>query len=511
MVSPNITTPPSAVPPDQGLATVNIPAIQQQTTMQATPTTQTISHQTTPNQPVTTNATPTNTITLQHQQTTQPPTLKDSNNLIQTNVASQPLITTQAIVVLKTAPIGTSQEQQAPLALTTQPQSKLPVQTTSPTITQHQPPTIPVSTSANTITIQQQRPTLPSSIKDSNNLSRTPSITPQPQALITAPANIVAKTTALNPQLEQQAPLALITQPQTKTSVQVTPAAAPQLPPQSQAPITTIVTPVSTPNVKQEPTKYICCLMDNNTRCERVAGNASFSARIQKIVASKKMNFALDQHVRHTYICDHHKAAITVAKKSVPTARESKAAARNLAAASAANNNVNSNNMAPQHVNNYSDLAMNQTTGQHPVNMDMMTNQGRMPNNHTGMLISMPIRPGAQIAYGHYNQGPHPSQIGRLDHPMMTTPSFDNAGGDSMPSSSGGVEVDLQQLQVNTLRRYKRHFRVQTRPGLNKMQLAESLKHHFRTLPIIEKEAITYFVYIVKSSRNKLDHNPKAD
>ena len=43
---------------------------------------------------------------------------------------------------------------------------------------------------------------------------------------------------------------------------------------------------------------------------------------------------------------------------------------------------------------------------------------------------------------------------------------------------SGGTdndlpEVDLFQLQVGTLRRYKRHYKVPTRPGLNKAQLAD--------------------------------------
>ena len=33
--------------------------------------------------------------------------------------------------------------------------------------------------------------------------------------------------------------------------------------------------------------------------------------------------------------------------------------------------------------------------------------------------------------------------------------------------------VDLSSLQVNTLRRYKRHYRVSTKPGLNKSQLVE--------------------------------------
>lgn len=34
-------------------------------------------------------------------------------------------------------------------------------------------------------------------------------------------------------------------------------------------------------------------------------------------------------------------------------------------------------------------------------------------------------------------------------------------------------EVDLYQLQVNTLRRYKKHYKVATRPGMNKAQLSD--------------------------------------
>ena len=41
------------------------------------------------------------------------------------------------------------------------------------------------------------------------------------------------------------------------------------------------------------------------------------------------------------------------------------------------------------------------------------------------------------------------------------------------PSHRDTPEVDLFQLQINTLRRYKRHYKVPTRPGLNKAQLAE--------------------------------------
>lgn len=39
---------------------------------------------------------------------------------------------------------------------------------------------------------------------------------------------------------------------------------------------------------------------------------------------------------------------------------------------------------------------------------------------------------------------------------------------------SPSVQVDFSQLQMNTLRRYKRHFKMQVKPGLNKAQLAEA-------------------------------------
>jgi len=44
---------------------------------------------------------------------------------------------------------------------------------------------------------------------------------------------------------------------------------------------------------------------------------------------------------------------------------------------------------------------------------------------------------------------------------------------DSGETDNDLPEVDLFQLQVGTLRRYKRHYKVSTRPGLNKAQLAD--------------------------------------
>ncbi|NWH75580.1 SAP30 deacetylase, partial [Piaya cayana] len=77
--------------------------------------------------------------------------------------------------------------------------------------------------------------------------------------------------------------------------------------------------------------------------------------------------------------------------------------------------------------------------------------------------------------------------------------------GDSPVQDIDTPEVDLYQLQVNTLRRYKRHFKLQTRPGLNKAQLVEIIGCHFRTIPVNEKDTLTYFIYSVKNDKNKAD------
>ncbi|XP_044517702.1 histone deacetylase complex subunit SAP30L isoform X2 [Gracilinanus agilis] len=71
--------------------------------------------------------------------------------------------------------------------------------------------------------------------------------------------------------------------------------------------------------------------------------------------------------------------------------------------------------------------------------------------------------------------------------------------------------VDLYQLQVNTLRRYKRHYKLQTRPGFNKAQLAETVSRHFRNIPVNEKETLAYFIYMVKSNKSRLDQKAESN
>ncbi|KAL5240411.1 hypothetical protein ACI65C_007821 [Semiaphis heraclei] len=137
------------------------------------------------------------------------------------------------------------------------------------------------------------------------------------------------------------------------------------------------------------PLDKICCLQEDGFRCQRQAGNASYSKKIRNTVRQLKLH--LDAVARHIYICDHHKSMIQSARTLKPSSQDE----------------------AP--------------------------------------------------------------------------------------------EVDFSQLQMNTLRRYKKHFKVVTKPSLNKAQMAEALLNHFKTISVNEKEALTFFIYTIKTNGNKLD------
>ncbi|XP_077182588.1 histone deacetylase complex subunit SAP30L isoform X2 [Paroedura picta] len=79
-------------------------------------------------------------------------------------------------------------------------------------------------------------------------------------------------------------------------------------------------------------------------------------------------------------------------------------------------------------------------------------------------------------------------------------------------SDDGGdsPEHEMDVPEVNTLRRYKRHYKLQTRPGLNKAQLAETVSRHFRNIPVNEKETLAYFIYMVKSNKSRLDQKSET-
>ncbi|XP_030836168.1 histone deacetylase complex subunit SAP30L [Strongylocentrotus purpuratus] len=99
----------------------------------------------------------------------------------------------------------------------------------------------------------------------------------------------------------------------------------------------------------------------------------------------------------------------------------------------------------------------------------------------------------------------HKSMIQSVRSTKKRKKGSDEDGGISPDHDLDVPEVDLFHLQVNTLRRYKRHYKIQTKPGLNKAQLADIVARHFRTIPVREKEALTYFIYMVKNNKSRFD------
>ncbi|XP_018025787.1 histone deacetylase complex subunit SAP30L isoform X1 [Hyalella azteca] len=155
----------------------------------------------------------------------------------------------------------------------------------------------------------------------------------------------------------------------------------------------------------------LCCLLDDDEKCGRPAGNAAYNKRIQRNVAQRKLKLHLDPDSSHNYICEHHKHLI----QSVRMKRKRRDSDEEL------------------------------------------------------------IEP-------------------------------DQLASASMPGSSSDTpEVELANLQVNTLRRFKKHYKINTKPGLNKAQLADILWRQFVTIPVIEKECLTYFIYMIKNNKSKFD------
>ncbi|GFO09202.1 histone deacetylase complex subunit sap30 homolog [Plakobranchus ocellatus] len=140
----------------------------------------------------------------------------------------------------------------------------------------------------------------------------------------------------------------------------------------------------------------VCCLIDSGEKCQRQAGNASYSKRIQN--QARKLKLTRDEMSPHIYICDYHKTQI----QNIRTKRKRK---------------------------------------------DSEDDQG-------------------------FQDG-----IEEL------------------------IEIDFYQMPVNTLRRYKRHFKLSTRPGLSKAQLADAVASHFKTIPVVEKETLQMFFYTTKTKR----------
>lgn len=88
----------------------------------------------------------------------------------------------------------------------------------------------------------------------------------------------------------------------------------------------------------------------------------------------------------------------------------------------------------------------------------------------------------------------------------------DSEDNDGSPEGEEDIpEIDFFQMPVNTLRRYKRHYKLPARPGMNKAQLSDTVARHFKSIPVVEKEALTYFIYMAKNFKSRFDQKYSMD
>lgn len=149
-------------------------------------------------------------------------------------------------------------------------------------------------------------------------------------------------------------------------------------------------------------TQQICCLMDDDVKCTKVTGNASYNKRIETMVQTRRLKLSISQRVQHTYICDHHKNMIQNVR-SKRKRRES------------------------------------------------------------------------------------------------------DGEGESGDNEYDCLEPDFYHMHVDVLRRYKRHYKLQAKSGLSKAQLSDIVGRHFKNIPVVEKEALTYFICMVKTHKSRHD------
>lgn len=72
------------------------------------------------------------------------------------------------------------------------------------------------------------------------------------------------------------------------------------------------------------------------------------------------------------------------------------------------------------------------------------------------------------------------------------------------PSSQDEApEIDFSQLQMNTLRRYKKHFKVVTKPNLNKPQMAEVIDMLYKIIYIYLIDNISHVMVYIHTLNSK--------
>ena len=68
-----------------------------------------------------------------------------------------------------------------------------------------------------------------------------------------------------------------------------------------------------------------------------------------------------------------------------------------------------------------------------------------------------------------------------------------------------GTKVDFSKLKMNTLHRYGRYYKLKSKKGLTKRELAKRLADHFHSMDVAEEDTVKLFIQAVGLKKNKLD------
>ena len=67
------------------------------------------------------------------------------------------------------------------------------------------------------------------------------------------------------------------------------------------------------------------------------------------------------------------------------------------------------------------------------------------------------------------------------------------------------LTVDFTKLDMQTLKRYKRHYRLKTRQNVTKTELALAVAKHFASQTVDEADTISLFMYSARAGSLQYD------
>lgn len=210
-----------------------------------------------------------------------------------------------------------------------------------------------------------------------------------------------------------------------------------------------------------------CCLIENGSRCVRNAGNASYSKRIEKQVAQRKLNLSVDPSSAHFYICEHHKQII----QSIRTSVKRISSGSSVATKRSKDEMESGSFLMDTDVDSVNDF------NNGPLNTDS-------PNEQI-------------LSYHSHYHSPSPSIISS-NMPLSSSSSNKTYGNYQSPC------IDFHSLQVSTLRKYKRFYKIAVKNAANKNYLTDEIARHFHNnIQVNEKDTINKFIYTLKNGKNE--------